>query len=84
MQRGGRVACKLDARPVDPIQQVKADSWRDEDVNRVLAMNEVAERLAAVGAEDSGGTSECFADFMRSERSKYVRLVKDASIRIDS
>ena len=56
----------------------------NEDVNRVLAMNEVADRLAAVGAEDSGGTPERFADFMRSERSKYVKLVKDASIRIDS
>ena len=56
----------------------------NEDVNRVLLMSEVAERLAGAGAEDSGGTPERFADFMRSERSKYVKLVKDASIRIDS
>jgi len=56
----------------------------NEDVNRVLAMGEVMDRLALAGAEDSGGTPERFADFMRSERAKYVKLVKDASIRIDS
>ena len=56
----------------------------NEDVNRVLAMPEVIERLAASGAEDSGGTPERFAEFMRSERSKYTQLVKDAAIKIDS
>ena len=56
----------------------------NEDVNKALAMPEVAERLAAVGAEDAGGTPERFAEFMRTERSKYVKLAKDASIRVDS
>ena len=45
---------------------------------------EVAERLGSAGAEDSGGTPERFAEFMRSERSKYVKLAKDASIKVDS
>jgi tripartite-type tricarboxylate transporter receptor subunit TctC len=44
----------------------------------------VAERLALSGAEDSGGSPERFAEFMRSERSKYGKLVKDAAIKIDS
>ena len=56
----------------------------NEDVNRVLAMTEVTDRLALAGAEDSGGTPERFADFMRGERAKYLKLAKDASIRIDS
>ena len=56
----------------------------NEDVNRVLALPETIERLAASGAEDSGGTPERFGDFMRSERSKYAKLVKDAAIKIDS
>jgi tripartite-type tricarboxylate transporter receptor subunit TctC len=56
----------------------------NEDINRVIAMPDVAERLASVGAEDSGGTPERFADFMRSERNKYSKLVKDAGIKIDS
>jgi tripartite-type tricarboxylate transporter receptor subunit TctC len=53
-------------------------------VNRVLAMPDVMDRLATVGAEDSGGTAERFAEFMRSERSKYSRLVKEANIKVDS
>ena len=56
----------------------------NEDVNRALAIPEVAERLATAGAEDAGGTAERFAEFMRSERNKYARLVKDAGIKIDS
>jgi tripartite-type tricarboxylate transporter receptor subunit TctC len=56
----------------------------NEDINKALAMPEVAERLAAAGAEDSGGTPERFAEFMKSERSKYSKLAKDAGIKIDS
>ena len=59
-------------------------SRMSEDINKVLAMPDVAERLNAAGAEDSGGTPERFRDFMRAERSKYTALVKDAGIRIDS
>jgi tripartite-type tricarboxylate transporter receptor subunit TctC len=56
----------------------------NEDVNRALAIPEVAERLASAGAEDSGGSAERFAEFMRSERQKYTKLVKEAGIKIDS
>ena len=56
----------------------------NEDINRALAMPDVAERLNAAGAEDSGGSAERFAEFMRAERDKYSRLVKDAGIKIDS
>ncbi len=56
----------------------------NEDINKALAMPEVAERLAAAGAEDSGGTPERFAEFMKSERNKYSKLAKDAAIKIDS
>lgn len=56
----------------------------NEDINRALAMPDVAERLASAGAEDAGGTPERFAEFMRSERAKYGALVKDAGIKIDS
>ncbi len=56
----------------------------NEDLNKVLALPELVERLAASGAEDAGGTPERFAEFMRTERNKYVKLVKDAAIKIDS
>ena len=56
----------------------------NEDINKVLAMPEIVERLGTAGAEDAGGTPERFRDFMRAERSKYAALVKDAGIKIDS
>ncbi len=56
----------------------------NEDINRALALPDVAERLATAGAEDSGGSPERFAEFMQKERNKYTRLVKEAGIKIDS
>lgn len=56
----------------------------NEDINRALAMPDVVERLNTAGAEDSGGSPERFAEFMRAERAKYAALVKDAGIKIDS
>lgn len=56
----------------------------NEDINRALGLSDVVDRLNLAGAEDAGGTPENFGDFMRSERAKYVALVKDAGIKIDS
>jgi tripartite-type tricarboxylate transporter receptor subunit TctC len=56
----------------------------NEDINKALAMPDVMERLGAAGAEDSGGTPERFAEFMRAERNKYTQLAKAANIKIDS
>jgi tripartite-type tricarboxylate transporter receptor subunit TctC len=56
----------------------------NEDINRALAVPEVMERLGAAGAEDAGGTPEKFAEFMRAERDKYIKLARDAQIRIES
>jgi tripartite-type tricarboxylate transporter receptor subunit TctC len=56
----------------------------NEDINKALAMPDVMERLAAAGAEDSGGTPERFAEFMAQELAKYSRLAKDAGIKVDA
>ncbi|RWA53341.1 LacI family transcriptional regulator [Cupriavidus sp. UYMSc13B] len=49
------------------------------DVNRVLAMPDVAERLKSFGAEDSGGTNQQFGAFIASESTKWAKVVKDAA-----
>ncbi len=56
----------------------------NEDVNKVLAMADVQEKLETYGAEDGGGTSEKFAAFIRSETAKWTKVVKDGNIRIES
>ena len=54
------------------------------DINAVMAMPDVKERLAGVGAEDGGGTPQQFADFMRAERIKWARVVKEANVKVDA
>jgi tripartite-type tricarboxylate transporter receptor subunit TctC len=56
----------------------------NRDVNTVLAMPDVQEKLDTYGAEDGGGTSEKFAQFIRSEQVKWAKVVKEAGVKIES
>ena len=53
----------------------------NESINRILSMEDVRTRLAALDAEPAGGTSKAFADFLISERVKWGAVVKDAGIK---
>lgn len=56
----------------------------DADVNAVLQMPDVQERLDASGAEDGGGSPEKFTDFIRAETAKWTKVVKDAGVKAES
>jgi tripartite-type tricarboxylate transporter receptor subunit TctC len=56
----------------------------NHDVNTVLAMPDVQERLDTYGAEDGGGTREKFAQFITSEQLKWARVVKEGNVKVDS
>jgi tripartite-type tricarboxylate transporter receptor subunit TctC len=56
----------------------------NQDVNTVLAMPDVQERLDTYGAEDGGGSTEKFAQFIRTEIAKWAKVVKDADVKVDS
>ncbi len=56
----------------------------NQDVNTVLAMPDVQERLDTYGAEDGGGSSEKFAQFIHTEIAKWAKVVKDADVKVDS
>jgi tripartite-type tricarboxylate transporter receptor subunit TctC len=56
----------------------------NHDVNTVLAMPDVQERLDTYGAEDGGGTREKFSQFITSEQTKWARVVKDGNVKVDS
>jgi len=56
----------------------------NRDVNTVLAMPDVQERLDAYGAEDGGGSTEKFAGFIRTEIAKWAKVVKDADVKVES
>ena len=56
----------------------------NQDVNTVLAMPDVQERLDTYGAEDGGGSPEKFSRFIASETAKWSKVVKDANVKVDS
>ncbi|CAN7505085.1 tripartite tricarboxylate transporter substrate binding protein [Pseudorhodoferax sp. LjRoot39] len=56
----------------------------NRDVNTVLAMPDVQERMDAYGAEDGGGTREKFTQFIASETAKWNKVVKDAKVKVDA
>ena len=53
------------------------------EVNRVLAMSDIREKISAGGATAAGGSSEEFAAFVRSDYAKWGRIARDANIKIE-
>src|SRR6266705_3200252 len=61
--------------PADVVRKVNAD------VNKVLADADVAQRLLDLGAINEGpGTPEQLADFLKAERARWSKLVKDINL----
>lgn len=63
--------------PKDIITKLNAES------NRILATQEVKERMAATGIDAAGGTPEAFAKFIRDEIAKWGPVVKAAGAKAD-
>lgn len=53
------------------------------DINKVLALPEVKERFALIGAEAVPATSEQFASQVRSDMAKWGKLIKEMGITVD-
>ena len=53
----------------------------NEDVNKVMQMPDVMEKLAASGAQDGGGSTEKFGEFMQAEQVKWAKIIKDGGVR---
>ena len=56
----------------------------NEDINKVLAMSDVQEKLEQYGAEDGGGSAEKFAEFIRTEQQKWAKVIRDAKVTVES
>ncbi|MGL4231530.1 MAG: Bug family tripartite tricarboxylate transporter substrate binding protein [Casimicrobium sp.] len=56
----------------------------NEDVNKALAMPDVIEKLDQFGAEDSGGSQEKFAQFIKNETEKWTKVAKEANVKADA
>lgn len=53
------------------------------EINKVLAMPDVRDKIANGGATAVGGTSEEFAAFVRADYAKWGKIAKDAAIKIE-
>jgi tripartite-type tricarboxylate transporter receptor subunit TctC len=53
------------------------------DVERVLQMAEIRERMAAIAFDPIGGTPQAFGQFVRSEAMKFARFVREAGIKAE-
>jgi len=53
------------------------------EVNRILKIAELRERLGSDGAAFTGGTAEAYGAFMRAEMTKWAKVVKFAQVRVD-
>ena len=55
----------------------------NSEINRILQMQDVRDRLGALGAEIIGGTPKEFADHIQREIPKWAKVIKDASVRVE-
>lgn len=56
----------------------------NRDVNTVLAMPDVQERMDTYGAEDGGGSQDKFKQFISTEIAKWAKVVKDGNVHVES
>lgn len=65
---------------MDPAQVQRMN----EDINKVLALPDVARKLDEAGAEDAGGSAQKFAAFIASEHGKWGQVIKAANVKVES
>ena len=56
----------------------------NRDVNTILVMADVQDKMDTYGAEDGGGTPEKFAQFIRGERDIWAKVVKEANVKLET
>jgi len=52
------------------------------EVNRIIQLGDVKERLQSVGADPVGGAASDFASYIRIDTEKWAKLIKDANIEL--
>lgn len=63
-------------------ERAQLDRMNDE-VRKVLALNDVKDKLIAVGADIVGGSGEEFMTFIRAETARWAKVVRAAGIKAE-
>ena len=53
------------------------------DINDLLKLSDVREKLTAAGLDILGGTDQVLGDFMKADRQRYSQLAKELNIKAD-
>ena len=53
------------------------------DINDLLKLPDVRDKLAAAGLDVLGGSSQVLGDFMKADRQRYGQLAKELNIKAD-
>jgi tripartite-type tricarboxylate transporter receptor subunit TctC len=56
----------------------------NEDINKVIALPDVQEKMEQYGAEDGGGSIDKFTRFIQEEQQKWAQVAVLASVKSDS
>jgi tripartite-type tricarboxylate transporter receptor subunit TctC len=53
------------------------------EVNKVLQLPDIREKLAAQGISPAGGTSAAFADFVRRDYARWGEIARASGVKIE-
>lgn len=53
------------------------------ELNRVLKVPDVQERMAGLGLDPAGGTVEAFGAFVKEDIARWAKVIRDAKIRVE-
>ena len=65
------------ATPADIVGRINAD------LVKVLAMPDVKERLTSLGAEPMAGTPEAMRKFLREDRERWAKVIREQNIKVE-
>ncbi len=53
------------------------------ELNRVLKLQDVQERMAALGLDAAGGTPEAFGAFVKQDIARWAKVIREANVRAE-
>jgi tripartite-type tricarboxylate transporter receptor subunit TctC len=55
----------------------------NEDLNRVLKLPDIRERMVTLGLDPAGGTPEAFGRFVREDIARWAKVIKQSGVRVE-
>jgi tripartite-type tricarboxylate transporter receptor subunit TctC len=55
----------------------------NREMNRVIKLPDLQEKMVGLGLEPAGGSTEAFASFVREDIARWAKVIKDANVRVE-